>query len=259
MYGACSVSKHPAEPHLNGFFSFATSPEINGAFASIGKFAIGHEVSLTKFVEDGSKECAIRKQDASNLIHSMFRQAWNRMCRERDLLEYKYSKDAGFHVSKGHAKIGQKIPWGKQGDKRSSMLRNVAKGTVWQFGVTALPAFWPFAHFKLKSRVLFSPPYGEEAGDPFDDPKKQHRLRRTVCKGWRNKQWHGRMMAFLEMLSGDSSYIRLPLADGAYIRLDAAPILFTPPVSTILPDKFGDEQEEDDISTLGRPDPEEEP
>jgi hypothetical protein len=47
------------------------------------------------------------------------------------------------------------------------MLRNVAKGHVWQFGVTALPAFWPFPHFKLKSRVLFSPLNGEEAGDPI--------------------------------------------------------------------------------------------
>ena len=40
------------------------------------------------------------------------------------------------------------------------MLRNVAKGHVWQFGVTAMPGFWPFPHFKLKSRVLFAPPKG---------------------------------------------------------------------------------------------------
>jgi hypothetical protein len=98
------------------------------------------------------------------------------------------------------------------------MLRNVAKGQVWQFGVSGLPAFWPFPHFKLKSRVLFSPLNAKEAGDPFDDPKKQHRLRRTVCKGWRNKQWHGRIMAFVESLSGESSYIQLPLGETAYVN-----------------------------------------
>src|SRR5207245_2074422 len=138
--------------------------------------------------------CGLEKQDASNLVHSMFRQAWNTFCRNLGLLECQYSAAVGFHVSKDQAKIGQKIPWGKQGDKRLSMLRNTAKGHVWQFGVSSIPAFWPFPHFKLKSRVLFAPLNPNEAGDPITDAKKQHRLRRTVCKGWRNKQWHGRIM-----------------------------------------------------------------
>ena len=259
MQNACGKSIYPAEPHSNGFFSFGALSEINEAFSAIGRFALKSEIPLVSFVESGSVECGIRKQDASNMVHSMFRQAWNRMCRDRGLLEYKYSKSSGFHASKDQAKIGQKISWGKQGDRRSSMLRNVAKGNVWQFGVSSLPAFWPFPHFKLKSRVLFAPPKADDADVPFDDPKKQHRLRRTICKGWRNKQWHGRMMAFIEMLSGESSYIRLPLGETAFIKLEAAPILFTSPVSTVLPDKLTDEQEEVDTSTLGRPEPEEEP
>ena len=139
------------------------------------------------------------------------------------------------------------------------MLRNVAKGHIWQFGVSALPAFWPFPHFKLKSRVLFAPLKGEEAGDPIDDVKKQHRLRRSVCKGWRNKQWHGRIMAFLELLSGESSFLRLPLSPSADILIEAAPLLFTSPVSTYLPNVMGDEDEELDSSTLGRPEPEDDP
>lgn len=49
------------------------------------------------------------------------------------------------------------------------MLRNIAKGQVWAFGVSALPAFWPFPHIKLKSRVLFAPPLRDDAEDPFDD------------------------------------------------------------------------------------------
>jgi hypothetical protein len=85
-----------------------------------------------------------------------------------------------------------------------------------------LPAFWPFPHFKLKSRVLFSPPQADEAGEPFDDAKKQHRLRRTICRGWRNKQWHGRLLAFVELLSGDAPVIALPLSETACVRLEAA-------------------------------------
>ena len=259
MNEICKSSHYPATPVLNGLVSFGTPEEINDAFAAVGKFEIKHEYELLKFIAEGAPGLNLGRQDASNVVHSMFRQAWNRLCRERGLLEYQYSKDTGFHVSKEQAAIGEKIPWGKQGDRRSSMLRNVAKGAVWQFGVSSLPAFWPFPHFKLKSRVLFSPLVEKgEAGDPFDDVKKQHRLRRTVCKGWRNKQWHGRIMAFIELLSGESSFITLPLSPSVGIALEASPVLFSSPVKTRLPNQLTDEDEEQDESTLGRPEPEEE-
>jgi hypothetical protein len=259
MESACEVSAYPASLHLHGFFSFGTSSEVNEAFASIGKFDLKYEIDLMEFVKNGSEPCNIRGQDASNIVQSMFRQAWNRFCRERGLLEHQYSKAVGFHASKDLVKIEQKVPWGKQGDRRSSMLRNIAKGHVWQFGISGIPAFWPYPHFKLKSRVLFAPTNAQEASDPYNEPKKQHRLRRSVCKGWRNKQWHGRLMAFLELLSGESSFIDLRLSETAFIRLDPTPILFSSSVSTVLPNEMTDEQEEEDISTLGRPDPDEDP
>jgi len=257
----CAASRYPAEPQSQGFFSFGTESEINEAFGSVGKFAVKHEAGLLQFIAENFAACDLKKQDASNMVHSMFRKAWESFCRDRGLLEYKYSKIIGFHASKDTVKIGQKIPWGRQGEQRSSMLRNIARGYVWQFGVSGFPAFWPLPHFKLKSRVLFAPVVGTEAGDPLDDFKKQHRLRRTVCKGWRNKQWHGRLLAFLEMVSDDAPYISLPLCETAHIRLEASPLLFASPVSTLLPDKLTDEQEEEDEdeTTLGRPEPEEEP
>jgi len=153
---ACRTSRHAASPRDHGFFAFGTLAEIDVAFSSIGKFEVAHEFELMSFIADGAEELELARRDASNIANSMLRQAWNRYCQDRGLLEYQYSKDAGFHVSQQQAKLGQKIPWGKQGDRRSSMLRNVAKGHVWQFGVSALPAFWPFPHYKLKSRVLFA-------------------------------------------------------------------------------------------------------
>ena len=239
-----------------GFISFGTAEEINDAFLETGKFEAKAEIPLMEFIAKGAPQHGIQGRDASNVIVSMFRQAWNGYCRARNLREYVYSKATGFHCRAAQTKLGQKIPWGKQGDRRSSMLRNIAKGQVWEFGVSALPAFWPFLHIKLKSRVLFAPPLGDDAGDPFSDARKQHRLRRSVCKGWRNKQWHGRLMAFIEMLSGDSALIVLPLGASAAISLEAAPILFSSPISTTLPNAMADEDEEPDTSTLGRPEPE---
>jgi TIR domain len=252
---ACQSSQYPAVSRDQGLFAFGTETEMNEIFSTIGKFTATHEFNLSKFIESGADELNLKGKDASNIVNSMFRQAWNGFCRSRGLLEYQYSKDAGFHISQKTAKLGQKIPWGKQGDRRSSMLRNVARGRVWQFGVSALPSFWPFPHFKLKSRVLFAFLKDDETAEPIDDVKKQHRLRRSVCKGWRNKQWHGRIMAFLELLSADSPFLRLPFSPSTGLVLEASPVLFTSPVSTYLPNAMRDEDEEADTSTLGRPEP----
>jgi hypothetical protein len=58
------------------------------------------------------------------------------------------------------------------------------------------------------------------------------------------------MLAFLELLSGDSSSLKLPLAHDLALRLDASPILFTSPVTTRLPNVTGEDQEDEDETTL---------
>lgn len=258
MWSAARQSQCIAEPFNKGFLSFATASEINDELQTVGRFEIKHEAPFMTYLDEGLAEYELKKQDASNMAMSMFRKAWNLLCRERGFLEHSYSNAIGFHAGKDQLKIGHKVPWGKQGERRSAMLRNIAKGHVWQFGISGLPAFWPYPHIKLKSRVLFSPINADEAGIPYEDARKQHRLRRSVCKGWRNKQWRSRLMAFLEILSRDLSYIALPLSASMRLTIEAAPLLFSSPVSTRLPNKLEDDEEEVDETTLGRPDPEEE-
>ena len=253
------TSRYPIERYGAGFFTFAAVPDFTEEFATFGGFETKFEIPFTQFCEQGARALNLRHKEATNFVISMLRKAWENCCRERGLRERKYSSAIGFHIGKGQTAIGGKVPWGKQGERRSSMLRNIAKGHGWEFGVTGLPALWPFPHLKLKSRVLFSPIEHDEMGEPYDDAKKQHRLRRSVCKGWRNKQWYGRMLAFLEVLAQDSAYIQLAVGPNTAFKLEAAPVLFTSPVSTELPNEMGEDFEEADESTLGRPEPEEEP
>jgi hypothetical protein len=252
LAAACPNTAFPTVLIQRGIITFQSADELNSALSGVGRFVLKHAVPLVSFASEGLPAAGIQRQDASNIVHSMLRQAWNAYCRARGLLEYEYSNALGFHVDKDQAVLGQMIPWKRQGERRSSMLRNVARGHVWQYGVSAQPSLWPFPHFRLKSRVLFAPVVDEEAGPPIDDPKRQHRLRRSVCKGWRNKQWHGRLLAFIELLSGEESSIQLHLAQSAVVRVEAAPMLFTSPVSTVLPDALRDEDEESDETTLGR-------
>lgn len=257
LHHDCRDFRYPAEVYLRGFFSFCGPEEINEGLSHAGRFSVSAELPLMDFLANGAESPSIRGRQASNIVMSMFRQAWEGCCRERKLLEYFYSQISGFHVTDEHVPLGKRLPWGRQGEHRSSMLRNKAQGKIWQFGVTGLPAFWPFPHFKLKSRVLFADADGGKAGEVFADKDLQHRFRRRICKGWRNKQWHGRLMAFLELLSGDEAFIKLPLAANAFVTLDAAPILFTAPVTTVLPDVMDDADEESDDDTLSNAPPEE--
>ncbi|WP_294642469.1 TIR domain-containing protein [uncultured Aureimonas sp.] len=245
---------YPCALQRSGFITFADQDEIDVAFASAGRFRLKHEIPLLEFVDGGFPKLGIQRQVASNLIVAMIKQAWSAFGKEKGFLEYRYSHAVGFHASADQVRTGQRVPWGRQGDHRSSMLRNVAKGHIWQFGVTAMPFLRPFWHLRLKARVLFSVDNGTPSGLDIDDPKKLHRLRRSICKGWRNKQWHGRMLAFIELMSGEGASLRLRLARDAELVIEAAPMLFTSPVSTALPDLLDAEQEETDDSTLGRPD-----
>lgn len=252
MLQACESWIHPAEVYHRGFFSFAGNGEVSTNMAAAGHFKLRTEIALREFIDNGSKAPNIRPREAKNLIVSMFRQAWVGYCRERSFVEYAYSSNQlGFHAGQNQASLGKKIAWGQQ--RRSSMLRNVAAGKVWQYGVSATPMLWPFPHFRLKPRVLFAPLSGKEAGPPFPEVEIQHRHRRSLCKAWRNKQWHGRQMAFLKVLSADSETIDLPLSNDCALALDAQPFPFVSPVTTVRPDIMAEDGEEQDSSTLGIP------
>lgn len=258
MEQTCRGNTVPAEVYQRGFFSFAMPEEIARDFADVAPFEILSEHNLLDFLESGAQSPDIKPREAHNLVSSMFRRAWENFCRSKGLHEHLFANQTAFHAGEAQTPLGKRISWGRQGQRRSSMLRNGAGGKVWQYGVSALPLIKPFPHFKLKARVLFAELASGKAGSVINDAGTQHRLRRTICKGWRNKAWHGRLMAFLELLSGESPCIAVPLSSANTIMLEATPMLFTSPVSTALSDTMGDDAEETDDSTLGMFNPEDE-
>lgn len=251
MQKCCNTCSSSAEVYQRGFFSFALPDEVNRDFAHVAKFVVKSEHNLIELIESGCESPDIKANVAANLVISMFRRSWERFCREKSLFEYRFSNQSGFLVTREQLPLGKRIPWGERALRRSAMLRNAAGGKVWEYGATAAPFLKPFPHFKFKARILFSEQSGKEAGTVIQDAGKQHQYRRTVCKGWRNKAWHGRLMAFLELLSDTSTYIELPLADTSSLVLDACPMLATAPVTTLLPDTMPEDAEEQDFSTLG--------
>lgn len=248
---------YPAVVYERGLFTFAEPPDVAESLEGIARLRLTASASVAKAGEVGMPTINLAGRDLSNILTGLLREAWERHCRSIGMIAYEYAGSDGFHVSPNQVGIGERVPWGRQGARRSSMLRNIAQKHVWSYGVTAIPKNWPFWHFRLKARVLFARDNDTEQGERIDDPKKMHRLRRSGCKGWRNKQWHGRLLAFLQIMSGDSAFVRVPLAPGRDLLLSSDPLLFTSPVSTALPDVADPDAEEQDESTFGRPEVEE--
>jgi len=166
-------------------------------------------------------------------------------------LAHKFSNSTAYITDEANIAIGKKVHWGRQGVRRASMLRNIAKGRVWEYGVNAMPNLYPYPHYKLKGRILFSDMENRKKTIVIPDKDKQHALRRRICSGWRNKRWHGLLMAFMELLVGDNAYVLMPVSSTKNIVVDAMPIQFTSPVTTPLPNKSDENVEEADITTLG--------
>jgi hypothetical protein len=249
---AASAAAYPMKQHNRGVVTFLSLEEINDQLSHIGRFEEKAACGTLDFIKVGMPEIGIAPKEATNHLVEMLSAAWENYARKARLIQYDFSgKKPGFHIGDEQTEIGRKVSWGRQGDRRSSMLRNIAKGKVWSFGITAMPSVWPFPHLKLKSRVIFSDVVNNVAGSVIQNTDQQFRLRRSVCKGWRNKQWHGRLMAYLEILSGDSAWISIPLSPSFNLRCDAQPLLFTSPVTTLLANELSDDDEETDPSLMG--------
>lgn len=233
-----------------GFITFASTSEMN-KFIGRDNFLIKLGVARTAdFLEDGSDELGVKHWESKKIVSNLLRQAWELCCREAGLSAYHFSTDIAFHANDDTIGVRKMVKWGRQGQKRSSVLRNITKRGLWEYGFSAKLSMFPFPHFRLKGRVVFSDV--EDVLNPkiIEDPAKQHRLRRSVCTGWRNKAWHGRMMALLEVLSSEGSHLRLPLGENMWAYVDAMPVQFTSPVTTPLRNEMDENAIESDETTL---------
>lgn len=241
----------PLAPHNRGFFGFCSPEEMGAHFVGTGRFIISRSIPLLDFIANGIPDLEIEPRTAQNYFVQIMRIAWERYCVKRGLLQYEFASGPSFHVSDPLTRIGQRIFWGRQGARRSSMLRNIAKKKVWEFGMSATASLYPFPHYRLKGRVLFSEvASGDNRGETIADVKIQHRLRRSICSAWRNPAWHGRLMAYLELLEPEAAEIKLPVGASGALHVDAAPIMVTSPVSTKQADILDADAEETDVSTL---------
>ena len=82
MATACRDLAFPAIPRDHGFFLFATAAEVNEALIDTGRFTEKHSFNLLEFL-NGAPALNLKGRDASNIVNSMYRKAWQNYCRAR--------------------------------------------------------------------------------------------------------------------------------------------------------------------------------
>lgn len=242
---------YPLIPFGTGFMTFAEPADFEEHFASMGAFERLDSVSFATFSDEGWLEQDIEYFDARRMISNLLRQAWETHVKKQGFHPHDFANGTGHIVTQDQITLNKRVPWGRQGDRRLSVLRNKSKGKVWEYGVSAQPSLFPFPHFRLKGRVLFSEVDAKLHATIIEDHRLQHKFRRSVCGSWRNRAWHGRLMAFMELLAGESPYVSLPVGMGHQVLIDASPIQATSPVTARNTTLLGEDAEEVDDTTLG--------
>lgn len=246
-----SSFEYPMAEFSDGFLTFASPLDLDEHFEQVGPFRVERDFDVLDLLENGSLEAGIESRDARSIMINLLRQAWEKHCSAHGFLAHSFSSGLSFHVGEGKLGLKKRVSWGRQGERRNSMLRGVARKKIWEYGVSVIPSLFPYPHMRLKGRVLFSDIGERNKPIAIPDKKSQFRLRRSICSAWRNKAWHGRVMAFMELLAGDSPYVDLAVGSGGSITLDAMPIQFTAPVTARQTNQLGEDAEEADSTTLG--------
>lgn len=144
-----SLLTYPAVHHDRGLITFTDPHVVAEAFYGLASLRLDSSTPVTDFLESGFPKIGLKSVDAFSMMTGILRHAWERFCRSDGVIAYTYAVTEGFHVSAEQAPNGAKISSGRQGgERRSSMLRTVARGHIRKYGVTAVPKLWPFWHVR---------------------------------------------------------------------------------------------------------------
>jgi len=82
--------------------------------------------------------------------------------------------------------------------------------------------------------------------DAIDDVKRNHQLRRSFAKGWRNARWRDMLCAYIWWLADGTSEIAIAVGPMEHIVVTVPPMQFGCPVSVPEGDEAAADEDEDD-------------
>lgn len=228
----------PSFMHSRLLGTFATPDEVfTSVSLSLGA-SIRAKVATLDFIDGGCKDPALDRQTARNGIVSMMRQAWDGLCRARNLrsMELSSRSTGWFHPAiDGHEKTyaftdldGRRRKKALNGVKTKKDLEGPRQIMMrWHYAPSARFAIGYENSLTLVSHVAFT----TDGEHPIGDAKKAHKTRRSFCKSWYNEQWRTLHLAYVSSLKGDAEGILVPVSSIQVVTVAGQPWSLISPAS----------------------------
>ena len=229
----------PSFMHNRLLGTFATPDEVITWVSPIVEASVRASVRTVDFIKGGCNDPSIDRRTARGGVVSMLRQAWEEMCRDRNLrpLEMSSGTIGWFHPAIAEQDKVFHPFVDLNGKKRKKALNGVQKkrGAEGQLHIARQWHYAPSARFSvsdestvtLVSHVAFT----TDGKHPDGDAKKNHRTRRSFCKSWYNEQWRTLHLAYVASLRGDGGDIVVLVSPDQVVTVDARPWSLTSPAS----------------------------
>jgi hypothetical protein len=101
----------------------------------------------------------------------------------------------------------------------------------WHFAISGDARVSPEIYFVLKSHIVFT----WDGALLIPQDSIQHKGRRKQGKGWWNKQWREKLLAFISVIGDDENKIIIQVGEQDYMSFSTLPLLFQSPVSYLDP------------------------
>ncbi|WP_292502155.1 toll/interleukin-1 receptor domain-containing protein [Mesorhizobium sp.] len=222
---SCSL---PLVPRGRGFLSFASPPALHEHFGDDLPISITGIVETEEFLTRGAPGYRIDVSDARRHLVDLMRKGFDRRLeharlRSTEMANGRYlwwpERDTVGLEKKAFA-------WNDGPSGRRQLVgQSKARNVFWHYGLSTWPATTPFIHFRLSGHVIFT----VDGRSTVGDASRMHKMRRTMCKSWRNDRWRDLMLAYLAWVAGDAPELSIDMGGDAVIKLELPPVQFDVP------------------------------
>ncbi|MDO9519298.1 MAG: toll/interleukin-1 receptor domain-containing protein [Pseudohongiella sp.] len=189
------------------------------------------------------------KAEVIKKVNYLIAEAWGLKMRAMGLKKYELSSGKVAWFFPDHENFN--------GFKRFADVDGVSKKKKVIGFSTKNNVFWHYA-VEVKAQYGSRPkicliPHVVFTGDgetPLSDKAKMHRLRRGFCANWWNDRWRDLLLVYLNILTGESEFLKIPVGFDQVILFTSRPEMFNSEyslVGTTTDESFNSADEEIDI------------
>jgi hypothetical protein len=216
----------PLVPYGRGFISFAPQIQLQEHFGELLPLKRIAIIDTEEYGASGSASPKIASVDARRHLVELMRRGIERFVELKALQQTELANDRRiWWPDKGLVGLEQKAfgwPGGPAG-RRQLVGQSRARNVFWHYGVSFWPSTSPLHHIRLSGHVSFTLDGRKIVGDA----RRMHRMRRTLCRSWRNDRWRDLLLALLYWLGDGATELRVALGNGADMVLGLPPMHFT--------------------------------